>query len=523
MKQFYVILLSMFLCVIGKAQVSKSIELSTAGTLTALLTEEEKSTITELIVTGNIDAQDIKCMRNEISHLSVLDLKEANILEYTGSNGPASGTVTYPANEMPTYSFYNNVSDVAKTSLIRIIFPESMNSVGIRACYMCSSLIEIKFSNNLKNIKNGAFGYCKNIEVLSLPNSLEEIGGGSFSRLEKITSLEIPNSVNTIGSAAFSGAYKVQTITIGNSISELPIQSFAFCWQLTTIYITNPVPPTLGSDVFKGSNLSEIFVPAESVNTYKLSLGWGDGYYDIISAIETSNTYDILINYNIGGTVKQDGVVINSGSVINVELEATKTFTIEPISGYEISALTFCGEDVLSLLIDNHFTTDVITVDAELNVTFTKIQYELTIKSAENGSVILFCEYNDSPSLQIIPEVGWLLNSVYYNEVDVTNDVIDGVYSVPTIIENGTLNISFVIDESTLASQLKSADNIKVYNSSYGVVVEGVSNGENVELYNINGVLLENQISKGSNLLFSASKNVIYLIRTSNKAFKIMH
>lgn len=425
---------------------------------------------------------------------------------------------------MPAYSFYNSYTDEGKTSLTKIIFPESMTAIGIRACWKCSGLIEIKLFNDLKVIKDGALGYLESLESLTIPNSVESIGSSSFYVLRNLTRLSIPNSVKTMGDFAFGYAYNLETLTIGSSISSIPSSCFTDARKLSEIYSLNPTPPTFGNEVFRDCSLiSYIYVPASAVNAYKGAQGWGDAYYNKIYAMESSNTFDILVNYNTGGIVKDGEITIASGAVATLESETTKTFTIEPIGGYEVSTLTYNEEDVLSQLIDNQYTTGKVNADAELSITFTKIQYELTINSAENGSVVLFCEYSDSPSFKIVSEEGWRLHSVYYNEIDVTNDVVDGVYSVPAIIENGTLNISFVTDESTLAPQLKSTGNIRVYNSSYGIVVEGLSNGENVELYNINGVLLESQISQGNRLLFSVPKNIIYLVRISNKTFKVIH
>ena len=54
-----------FCCIMAaQAQVSKTINVTTAGTLSSLLTAEEKISVTNLTVTGNIDARDVMCMRD---------------------------------------------------------------------------------------------------------------------------------------------------------------------------------------------------------------------------------------------------------------------------------------------------------------------------------------------------------------------------------------------------------------------------------------------------------------------------
>lgn len=60
------------------AQVSKTVNV-TAGGLAAALTAAEYTTVTNLTVTGTIDARDFKTMRDTLSVLSVVDLSAATI------------------------------------------------------------------------------------------------------------------------------------------------------------------------------------------------------------------------------------------------------------------------------------------------------------------------------------------------------------------------------------------------------------------------------------------------------------
>lgn len=517
------LLLALFFCVfLTHAQVSKTIDVTSAGTLTALLTSEEKTTITHLTVTGNINAQDVRCMRNEITNLAVLDLSQTVIQEYTGSNGTASGTVTYPANEMPAYSFFNSVTESSNTSLTSINFPQSMTSVGEYACNKCSELIELQFYNNLKEIKGHAFGYLNKITSLTLPNSLEIIGGSSFWFSSSIVNLVIPNSVTSIGSFAFAGMYNVETITISNNVNELPRSCFSSASKLNTIISLNPIPPSLEAEVFKNCPLiAEIYVPNAAVSSYKIASGWGDGFYDKIFAIPSSSTIDLSVNYNPGGSVKDVSSTVVSGSVVTIDEGSNKTFTIVPLAGYIVSAMTYNSADVLDQLVNNQYTTPNVDSDATLNVTFEKVEYKLSIESAENGAVVMLCAYGATPSFQFTPSAGWKLHTVYYNGVDVTSQIVDGKYTIPAIDADGALNVSYVSDSPTLAPTFSSS-NIQVYNSSLGIVVSGVPQGETVSLYGINGALLKTEISGSNNLVFPAQKGTIYIVKTQHKAFKVI-
>jgi hypothetical protein len=80
--------------------VSKTVSV-TAGGLYAALTASEKTTITDLTVTGTLDARDLKTMRDNLTSLTKLNMSGATILAYTGKLGTDTISTTYPANEMP--------------------------------------------------------------------------------------------------------------------------------------------------------------------------------------------------------------------------------------------------------------------------------------------------------------------------------------------------------------------------------------------------------------------------------------
>lgn len=136
------LLLFLSVSILGRSQISKEINVGTAGSLSTLLTETEKSTVTDLTVTGTINALDIKCMRDQIANLINLDLTNANIAAFDGI-ALSSVSYSYPANEMPRLSFYNGSSGKAKKTLVSIVRKHSVNHVLFSykssCCYESSS------------------------------------------------------------------------------------------------------------------------------------------------------------------------------------------------------------------------------------------------------------------------------------------------------------------------------------------------------------------------------------------------
>jgi hypothetical protein len=133
MKNHFLLLSLLFITLFSQAQVTKTINITTAGTLSTLLTSNEKSTVTQLNVTGSIDASDFKCMRDQMPALSVIDLHLANISAYIGTSGTSTATTDYNQNEIPAYAFYNSAAKASKTSLIYVLVPNTLSSIGTYA------------------------------------------------------------------------------------------------------------------------------------------------------------------------------------------------------------------------------------------------------------------------------------------------------------------------------------------------------------------------------------------------------
>ena len=138
------------------AQVSKTLTLASAGTLSTTLTATEKTTITHLTITGSIDVRDVKCMSNELTVLAELDLSGANVVAYSGSDGTSSDLTDYPANEMPAGAFSYNGDNV---TLKNIIFPNSVTSIGKNAFIGCAVLTSLTLPNSVISI--GEWTFCR--------------------------------------------------------------------------------------------------------------------------------------------------------------------------------------------------------------------------------------------------------------------------------------------------------------------------------------------------------------------------
>lgn len=235
-----------------EAQVTKNVNCTNPGTLNTLITGTEVTTITNLTVTGYLDARDIYFMRDSMSVLAVLDLYDAQIKAYNN----------YQDNQLPDASFYNKISLTSINLPNNLIYlgdsafyncsglvcnlsiPNSVTSIGKYTFYNCSFTGSLLVGNSVLSIGKGAFGYCTGFTgSLIIGNSVTSIGAAAFYSCDGFTgSLTIPNSVTTIGYSAFEYCSGFTgSLTISNSITSIEHSTFSNCGFTGELVIPNSV------------------------------------------------------------------------------------------------------------------------------------------------------------------------------------------------------------------------------------------------------------------------------------------
>ncbi|MCK9160903.1 MAG: leucine-rich repeat domain-containing protein, partial [Bacteroidaceae bacterium] len=120
----------------ASAQLSKTYNIDKPGTMISLMTEQEANQITNLTLSGNINAEDFRHLRDEFKNLKVLDLSNANIHLYAGKKGtyPNQKFYLYMKNFIPAYAFCRVVNGVpqGKESLEKVIL--SSKTINIEDC-----------------------------------------------------------------------------------------------------------------------------------------------------------------------------------------------------------------------------------------------------------------------------------------------------------------------------------------------------------------------------------------------------
>ena len=352
----------------------------TAGNL-ATLTAGYKATITDLTVTGTIDARDFKTMRDDMPLLAVIDLSGSTVLAYSGTAGTAgTASTVYLANGIPDFAFYNSSSSIAKKSLKSFIYPASVSSIGSSAFWDCSGFAgSLTIPISVTTIGNWAFGNCKGFNgSLTIPSSVTIIGEGAFSHCSGFTgSLIIPLSITTIGHSAFYNCRGfVGSLTIPSSVTTIGFYAFSHCSGLTGSLAIPSLVTIIGDGAFVNcSGFSGTLTIPSSVTTI------GDGAFGNFRGLIDVD----LANANYSSL---DGVLFNKSKTMLIQCPTSKTgkYTI-PSSVTTIGDYAFGNCNSITSIYT--LSTTPINISASLGV-FSGININTCVLHVPENSKILY-------------------------------------------------------------------------------------------------------------------------------------
>ena len=146
------------------------------------------------------------------------------------------------------------------------------------------TLVSVVIGDCVNEIGEMAFYNCYNLTSVDIPDNVTNIEKYAISRCGSLTSVTIGNGVTTIGAYAFYDNNSLKSITIGSGCTYIGYWTFADCSGPINLTIYATTPPYVVSNAFQYSTINTIYVPAESINTYKSAAVWA-GYADRIQAI----------------------------------------------------------------------------------------------------------------------------------------------------------------------------------------------------------------------------------------------
>jgi hypothetical protein len=138
--------------------------------------------------------------------------------------------------------------------------------------YEANAKISVASSSFIPSIVSHEFN--DGVGYILCEDDVTNIGDYAFQFCSGLTSIDIPDSVTSIGNSAFYNCSGLTSCTIGSGVTSIGYDAFNRCTRLTSITINVTTPPTLSSNAFDSTNNCPIYVPTDSVETYKSASGW---------------------------------------------------------------------------------------------------------------------------------------------------------------------------------------------------------------------------------------------------------
>lgn len=156
-----------------------------------------------------------------------------------------------------------------------INLPDGVTSIGNRSFAGCDVAGNITIPLTVTSIGDNAFSGCTSLGDVTLPNGLTSLGTGAFRECKNFPLVNIPKSLTSIPSYCFYDCDGLYSIEFHENITSIGDYALANCNGLCLITSKSVIPPAAGSNTFTGlSSISKVYVPAQSVDTYKAATGW---------------------------------------------------------------------------------------------------------------------------------------------------------------------------------------------------------------------------------------------------------
>ena len=161
--------------------------------------------------------------------------------------------------------------------------------------------------------------------------------------------------------------------------------------------------------------------------------------HEIFAAFKVKS-YTITVTDPNNGTITPNGVItVNHG--------ATPTFTVTPATGYDVTAITVNGSNVIAdaqatVMGAYTYTFPAVTANRTLTATMTKKHFTITATAGANGTINgpATVEYGDNATYTITPATGY----------EIANVTVDGMsvgavatYTFHNVTANHTINATF--------------------------------------------------------------------------------
>ena len=417
-----------------------TVNVTTAGTMWETLENMGLSvdTITNLKVTGTINATDYQVFRKIMTSLHRLDLSGLNISTF------------------PSQGCFRNM-----TSLQNLILPAGMTFIENSSFEGCTNLVRLSFGSEtvqdsifvfpstITCISYSSFSFCHGIKEVDLsacsnPTDKVWIRGNSFSSCSNLEKATMPNANYGLEYECFRWT-NIKEFTLARNCQYFGNNLFD---KLRVIYAESPTPPTYtDSYVFGPLDKDSLiaYVPIGSKRLYRLADGWDQLLANNI--IEAG----LQVKYDENGSVLYNGALVENDGIIFHDAKEV-LFTVRPNAGYEIASVTV--DDVAATVTNEQLIIPAGKIGGVIRVTFAQKTLSVNATIVGQGvvqlnGVSIASGYSASfaggsnLAFTLIPQSGYTVQSIMCNGNAVALINNGTTYTIDAIDENLNLVFNF--------------------------------------------------------------------------------
>ena len=189
-----------------------TIHVENAGTLSSLISDEDKYTITSLKLSGELNGTDIKFIRENMLGCTLNDngersgsLKKLDLSDVTIVEGGDAYYYSYNSACTTKYNVLGGYMFTSSKTLESVVLPKNTTAIYYFAFDNCTKLSNVVMYGNVKTISQHAFSNCYSLNEIVIPEGVETIEMNAFYWLLNLKKVTIPKSVTSIGLQAFYG------------------------------------------------------------------------------------------------------------------------------------------------------------------------------------------------------------------------------------------------------------------------------------------------------------------------------
>ncbi|MDO4510995.1 MAG: leucine-rich repeat protein [Bacteroidales bacterium] len=216
-----------------------------AGGLSARLTD---TNVTNLTITGTLDARDFKYIADKLNLLTEVNLADARIIAYENETPVFGQQTAYLPGELPQTAFFGK-------PLTKVVLPSELKIIGHAAFAGCEGITAISFPASTDSISGYAFS-ATGFSTLRLPATVIKIGEGAFSRCKNLASVTV--EAGHIGAKAFFANALLSDVRIGTGVTAIGSTAFAGCTSLSTVQWSSATQlKHIGAEAFIATQMND--------------------------------------------------------------------------------------------------------------------------------------------------------------------------------------------------------------------------------------------------------------------------